>query len=462
MSLDALHTTQKAVTINADNRFYGTFAEIGAGQEVARHFFVAGRASHTIAKTISAYDMTFSDEIYGKAKRYVSQPRLQTMLEHEFDLLNSRLAKKRGDSTCFFSFANTVATGSKAAGTTSHGWMGVRFQTQPLGATNNVYVHVQLLDRYRLQQQEALGILGVNLLEAAFYHLDDIGQFLGALKEDLSGHQVEIGLVEFSGPDTRHIDNRIVSLEMIRLGLTRAAVFDSNGQVILGSEAFFKKPVLIQRGTFRPITQVNVQILDHAVKQWRSSGTEGEPVGLLEVTTNNLGLEGEIDHRDFIGRVDTMAASGQYVMVSDFMYFYELKAYLRRCTDSELILVVGASHLDKLFAEKYYENLQGGILKAFGTLFDEQTQIYVYPYKSESACVTASTFQPAEHLIPLYRYLLLNKSIVDIVGCDVVDTSIHSADVRRMLAAGDSQWESFVPPAVKDLIRKQKLFGFKG
>lgn len=463
MGQDSLNTTRKALAINMDDTRYGTFAEIGAGQEVARHFFQAGRASHTIAKTISAYDMTFSDEIYGKADRYVSQPRLIRMLDHEFDLLNKRLSQKRGDNTCFFAFADTVATSSKSEGAYNHGWLGVRFQNQPRGPSNDVILHVQLLDRNRLQQQEALSILGVNLLHAAFHHLDNISEFLQALVDDLGSKRVEINLVEFSGPDTAHIDNRLVSLEAIRLGLTHAALFDGKGKVILGADALFKKPVLVQRGTFRPVTNVNVEIHNNALRQMKTSLPEvKDAVGILEVTLQSLEHGGKIDVHDFMDRVDAMSALGHHVMVSDFAYFYELKSYLRRCTDNYIIMVIGASHLAKLFDERYYKDLPGGILNAFGKLYDEKTQMYVYPFKSAQICMTSQTFNTTPQLAPLFQYLIKNKMIVDILGCDNVDTSIHSSNVREMLASNDPKWEELVPSSVCNIIKERRLFGYKG
>lgn len=451
---------QKALRINLDDSLYGTFAEIGAGQEVARHFFQAGRASHTVAKTISAYDMTFSDAIYGKDERYVCQARIEKMLDHEFGLLEERLAKTRGASTRFFAFADTVATGSHARGEArSHGWLGVRFQTEPLGPTSELIVHVRLWDQFRLSQQESLGRVGVNLIHAAFYRRASTQELASALLDHVGSERVEIDLIQINGPAFAHLDQRLLNLELVVQGHTEAVLFDPKGEVQLLSELIFGKSCLVLRGSFRPLTNTNKLLLDQGLAEFKKqSSSEVQP--LLEMTMNSLTAEGELDQQDFLDRVDMMSSLGLPVLVSKFFLFYQLKSYLRNGTKEKIALVIGASHLEKLFDEKYYKELRGGILEAFSRTFDSQSQLLVFPFKTQNQCVTAASWRPQKELSHLYLYLLENGFICDISGCDDIDTSIHSDQVRQMLLAGSDDWQQLVPESVRATIIAKKLFGY--
>jgi len=354
----------KALQINLDEKIYGTFAEIGAGQEVARHFFQAGKASHTIAKTISAYDMTFSDEIYGKTGRYVCEDRLTRMLDHEFSLLQERLPQRR-DSTQFFAFADTVATSAEEE--KSHGWMGIRYQSKPGGPANEIVLHLKMWDNSRLQQQDALGILGVNLIHMAFYPSSNAKDRIAALLESLSTKRIEVNMIRFSGPDLDHLDNRLMSLELVHQGLTEAVVFGPNAQVLHATDALYGKPLFVLRGTFRPVTTTNLEILAKGLEQFKKHPLRKnkEPEILFEITMNNLAQEGKVDDEDFLNRVDTLNALGHKVLITKFYLFYQLKSYLRQVSQDLIGIVVGASHLDKLFDAKFYDQLPGGILEAF-------------------------------------------------------------------------------------------------
>ncbi len=446
---------KKALRLNLDPEVYGTFAEIGAGQDVARTFFLAGRASQTVAKTMSAYDMTFSDAIYGKTGRYVSQERLRKMLDHEFALLVERLNASRGAKTCFFAFADTVSTHQDLA--RCHGWMGLRFQKRPQEKPHEIIFHVWLQDRFRLQQQEALGILGVNLIEASFYHSDSVEDFLDSLTDNLH-KRIEIDMLHFCEEAPKAFDNRLVSLELVRRGLTDAVLFGPSGDVLQPSDALFKKPVLVQRGTFRPVTNTNVEILNRGLQQLQSDWKTKDAQVLFEITMHNLSADGQLNPTDFLQRVDTLSALGHSVMISNYFLFYGLKSFLRRHTDQPIGLVIGASHLEKLFDVSFYKELPGGVLEAFSRLFDDKTRLYVFPFKSEQLCVTSQTFTPEKNLRALYVYLRENHFVTDIAGCDDVDTSIHSQDIRDMLARQDSHWETLVPPAVCKRIKELKLF----
>lgn len=461
MSVEPLSIQRKALEINIDKSRYGTFAEIGAGQEVARHFFKAGLASQTIAKTMSAYDMTFSDAIYGREKsgRYVCESRLIKMLDHEYSLLLERLQGTRGDDSCFFAYANTVTTNKKP--NRSHGWMGIRFQTRPGGPANEIILHVKILNRDRLLQQEAIGALGVNFIHSAFYRNEGTTDFVRSLVHHLSSERIEVDMVKFSGPDLEPMNNRLLGLELVRQGLTKAILFHPQNGVTQASEALYNQPVLIQRGTFRPVTKTNIEILEHGLMEYKKQEeTSIEPTVLMEITMKNLKAQGQIDQQDFLDRVDTLLSLGHSVLISNFFLFYELKKFLRSCTSQAIYMLIGASHLEKLFEEKYYEKTDGGLLGAFGRLFDKKSHLLVFPYKTEDQCITASSFHPQASLQPLYNYLLQNQFIKDISGCEQIDTTLHSEMVRTLWEEQSPLWEELVPKPVAKLIKDKKLFGY--
>lgn len=451
---------KRALAINLDPSFYGTFAEIGAGQEVARYFFVAGRASQTIAKSISAYDMTFSDSIYGRTGRYVCEERLMRMLDHEFNLLKERLGSQRGDKTRFFVLADTVTTSSQEEPSARcHGWMGVRFQIKPLGPTHDIVLHVRMKDRMRLQQQEALGMLGVNLVSLGHDPAKTRESILDRIMEGLSPDRLEINLMRVNGPEFKAIDNRLLNLEMVRRGISDAALFEPSGAISNPSDVLFKKPILLQRGTFRPITNVNLKLLEKGLEQMKQSLGGAQPEILFELTMNSLSSEGTTQEKDFLDRVDTLCALGHRVLLSNFVLYYQMKDFLRSYTDQDIALIIGAKHLEKIFDTKFYQGLKGGILEGFSRLFDDHTRILVFPYKSKTSCMTTATFNPPGELSHLFKYLVGTAKLVDMSDCDDVDTSLHSEDVRKMISNGDRNWEKMVPPAVRELIQSRKLFG---
>jgi hypothetical protein len=461
-------TVSKALKINHDLTRYGAFAEIGAGQEVARHFFQAGMASQTIAKTISAYDMVVSDEIYGREAngRYVCEPRLEKMLDHEYQLLIERLSGPRGSKTCFFSFASTVATASVGSNKQSHGWMGVRFQATPGGPANEIILHVRMLDRHRLQQQEALGVLGVNLIYNAFYGLADSDNFVQHLVENLKEDQVVIDVIKFNGPDLKHYDNRLMNLELVHRGLAEAIMFSPKNEILNVSDAVYGKALLIQRGTFRPVTTTHIDVIQKGVAQLRAEvkaieGKDLEVLPVMELTMHNLLSDGDVNEKDFLERVEMLTSLGYHVMISNFRLFYTLKRFIRRYNQNLLALIIGASHLDKLFQESHYKNLEGGLLEGLGKLLEQKTKVYVYPHKTQQVCMTTKSFFPPNNLRHIYNYFVESKQIVDVSGCDETADYLHSGDVIKMIEAKDSRWEQFVPDKVATAIKSQKLFGYK-
>lgn len=451
----------KALRINVEKRFYGTFAEIGAGQEVARHFFSVGGAAGTIAKTISAYDMTFSDAIYGAGDRYVSRARLETMLSHEFDLLLERLDRVLGADRRFFAFADTVAARSFRRHDESHGWMGLRFQHEPRAPFSEIILHVRMLDEENLVQQEALGIFGVNLVYGAAYHSGDARALIKSLSDDLRPGRIEVDMIRFSGPAFKGIDNRIMNLELIVQGLTQSALFRPDGEVVQAADAFYKKPLLVERGSFRPVTLVTNDMLDGALRMFeREDGVpDGKPEILMEITMQNLLSGGQLDLRDFLDRVDMITSLGRTVLISNYGEFYRLVNFLTRYTAGPIGLPLGIPSLSEIFTEKYYNNLEGGILEALGRLFKKNVRLYVYPYiSSDGELVDCSNFRVAPHLKHLYAHLLENGSIRAIEDYHPDYLYIRSQHVLELVRNGDHAWEKMVPPQVSAIINDRGLF----
>jgi len=465
MSRDILSTSQKALHVNMELTQYGTLAEIGAGQEVARWFFSVGGASGTIAKSISAYDMVVSDAIYGAADRYVSRQRLTRMLEYEYQLLQERLQAKRGKETRFFAFANTVTATSFTRHEDGRGWMGIRFQSEPVSAPSQVIIHVRMLDQHNLQQQEALGILGVNLIHGAYAYHNDPVTLIEALMDNLSNDRIEVDMIKFSGPAFAGVDNRIMSLELVRLGLANSAMFTADGEVVQASEVLYNKPILVSRGSFRPVTRPIVDMVQCAratfVQEPEVSGKE--IVVLLEMTLRNLGSsDGGIHHRDFLDRVDLLGALGQTVLISNYGRFYRLAAHLSRHTREMIGITMGLKSLRDIFDEKYYTDLDGGILESFGRLFKNDLKLYIYPMREpkSGALFTAANLQVAPNLHHLYLHLLDNRHIQDLRGYDDSCLPIFSKNVLASLQKGDGSWEACVPPKVAEIIKQRGLFGY--
>jgi hypothetical protein len=481
---ELLTTNQKALTINLDVPKYGTFAEIGAGQEVAREFFQAGGASGTIAKSISAYDMVFSDAIYGKAPRYVSRERLKLMLDHEYQLLIDRLSGSRGDHTNFFVFADTVATSNYKGTNEAHGWLGFRFQTEPKGEPSEIVLHVRMWDKEAVLQQQALGIVGVNFIYGALYYRSDLGKLIESLRDNLGTDRIEIDMLRFSGPAFAKVDNRLMSLFLVKFGLTNAVMFGMQGEVLQPSEVLHKKAILVERGSFRPVTHVNVDMLNCATAQFvQEPLVKGkEMIVLMEITMNNLLAAGELDAHDFLSRVDLLADIGFTVLISNYSEYYRLTSYFRRYTKEMIGVAMGINNLLEIFNEKYYENLEGGILESFGRLFRNSVKLYIYPMRKEAyemyiaqneigrstgdhaftsnVLINAKNVKIVDHLSNLYAHLLENHYIDTIVGFDSDILNIFSRDVLRRIKEKDPTWEQMVPTKVVEAIKRRGLFGY--
>ncbi|HEY4188400.1 MAG TPA: TonB-dependent receptor [Polyangia bacterium] len=463
-------THTKALQINQDARRYGTFAEIGAGQEVVRWFFRARGASSTIAKSMSAYDMAVSDAIYGKAERYVCRPRLQSMLDHEHGLNLSRLAESRGESTAFFAFADTVSARSYRGSNECHGWMGVKFQSRPRDQDSQIIIHVRMLDSENALQQEALGIVGVNLLHGAFFLSNEPELLIESLLDGLTTQRIEIDMIEFSGIEFRMVDNRLMSLKLVQVGLSGAAMFDPRGTVLQPSEVLYKKNVLVERGSFRPVCHVNIDMLNTAragfARDLASSGADpsgGEIVELMELTTRNLRDEGGVvDRRDFLARADMLAALGKTVLISDYFEYYRLAAYLGRYTKMKIALTMGVPSLRDLFEEKYYAGLEGGILESFGRLFKNDLRLYIYPLLEKSGeLVTVESLQVAAPLRKLYGYLVDGGFIKPLDNFNQDFLKIFSREVLAKIRNGDKSWEAMVPDEVARMIKARRFLGYR-
>ena len=460
-----LSTNQKALKINLDPLRYGTFAEIGAGQEVARWFFKVGGAAGTISKSMSAYDMAVSDAIYGRCKRYVSRERLQSMLDHEHRLNMERLRASRGGSTAFFAFADTVAARNYQGTNECHGWMGVKFQTHPRDEDSQVIIHVRMLDHENGLQQEALGIVGVNLLYAAFFLHHKPHLMVESLLDNLTIDRVEVDMVEFSGIEFRHVDNRVMSLKLVQLGLSGAAIFGPSGEVLQPSELLRKRAILVERGSFRPVTKVNMDMVRCAYDQFAGEPEvkEKQVVQLMEITMRNLLASGEIDLSDFLARADALGAVGKTVLISDYFEYYRLAAYLTRYTVEPIALTMGVANLLDLFNEDYYTELEGGILEAFGKLFTKDLRLYVYPIRDHVTGLlkTLENVEVPATELNLFRHLVEQSRIKQLDNFDESVLHIFSRDVLKRIKENDPSWETMVPSEVAEMVRHRQLFGYR-
>jgi len=460
-----LDTHQKALRINLDQRRYGTFAEIGAGQEVVRWFFRVGGAAGTIAKSISAYDMTVSDAIYGACERYVCRRRLESMLDYEHELNLSRLRDRRGDTTAFFTFADTVTARSYKGGGECHGWMGVKFQAHPRDADSQIIMHVRMLDQENALQQEALGIVGVNLLYGAFFLHHEAELLLESLLDSLHPNRIEIDMVEFSGIAFRQVDNRMMSLKLVQLGLSDAAMFSAKGEVLQPSEALYKKPILVERGSFRPVTHVNVDMLRAAHEKFEQEPSVAgqETLQLMELNMQNLLATGEVDPADFLARAEVLAACGKTVLISDYLEFYRLAGYLGRHTKQKIGITMGIPSLRDLFDEKYYEKLEGGILESFGRLFKNDLKLYIYPWRDPQTgqLTTVDSLQVAPELRKLYGYLVDRGCIEQLDNYNPEYLPILSREVLDRIKRRDTQWETMVPTEVAEVVKRRGFFGYR-
>ena len=462
---NVLSTKDKALRINLNENIYGTFSEIGAGQEVARHFFRAGGASGTIAKTMSAYDKGFSDAIYGIENdlRYVTESRLTKMLNHEISLLESRVDRAVHTDKMFFSFANTVATIDFAKKYKGHGWMGIKFQTESSSEYSEIKLHVRFHLPEAKAQQEILGLMGVNLIYGAYYKHNKPRSLIKYLYDHIDPTIIEIDTINFSGPLFKDVDNRLLSLELIKNGMTQAVMFGPDGKNILPAAELYKKNILTIRGSFRPVTKVNEDMYEKSLKMIKKDKkfTDKNTISIFEITLSNLTSQGKLDEQDFLDRAKLLCSMGKTVMITNFQEYYKLSEYFSKYTDKKVFLTMGVDNLIKVFDESYYTDLDGGILEAFSKLFTKNITILLYPMLQKNKIINSLNLVVSGGMKNLYKYFIKNHRILDISDYNRTYLSIFSWDVLKKIQSNQRGWESSLPENVSDLIKEKKLFGIK-
>ena len=461
---DIPSTKSKSLKINLNENIYGTFAEIGAGQETVRNFFRVGGASGTIAKTMSAYDKDFSDNIYGveEDKRYVTESRLQKMLDHETTLIEDRILRQKHPNKLFFTYANTVATIDFAKKYKGHGWVGLKYQIKPDEAYNKVTLHVRFKENDAQLQQNTLGVLGVNLIYGSYYYNYDANKVLQSLYDHLDKDQIEIDTINFSGPRFKNVDNRLISLQLVKNGMTEAVMFAPNGKNVLPASVLYKKNVLGLRGSFRPVTNVNMDIYKKSLELFlKENKVKKENTKVIfEITLSNLLSEGEINEEDFMDRAKLLCSLGHTVMISNFPEYYKVVEYFSKYTKERMGLAMGVNNLVDIFDQKYYRHLSGGILEAFGKLFFKDLRVYLYPYKDPETgeVITSENLRVHPRMKELYKFFKNNGRVVDIENYDPDVLGIFSREVLAMIAHDEKGWEEKLPDSTAQMIKEQKLF----
>ncbi len=463
---DIASSKAKALKINLNKYIYGTFAEIGAGQETVRNFFRAGGASGTIAKAMSAYDKNFSDAIYGIEEdgRYVTEERLKKMLHHEIELTEDRLNRKEHSGKVFFSYANTVTTIDFVKKFKGHGWVGLKFQLDPLEDYNEIILHVRFKETDAKLQQETLGTLGVNLIYGGFYLNDNPKELLKSLYDNLHEVQLEIDMINFSGPRFSYVDNRLMSLLLVKNGMTNAVMFGPDGNNLLPAQQLYKANILALRGSFRPVTKVNMDMFKLAEQLFlneKKVDKENTKI-IFEITLTNLIAEGEIDERDFLERAELLCSLGQHVMITNYQEYYKLVEYFSEFTKKRIGLAMGVYNFVQIFDEKYYRNLSGGILEAFGKLFFKDLKVYLYPLKDQRTgeIKTSENLKVHPRMKELYKFFKYNGKVVDIKDYNPDILDVFSRTVLDMIANGKSGWEEMLPEGIAEIIKDERLFGY--
>ena len=458
-----IKTEQKALDLNLDPMVYGTFAEIGAGQEVARNFFQVGAAAGTIAKTMSAYDKEFSDAIYGKEEsgRYVCESRLYKMLDHEYRLMDERLGDMCQMAT-FFVFADTVSAINYARTIKGNGWLGVRFQHKPCSEANDLAIHVKMLDNDNKLQQEAIGVLGVNLIYACFRYRDEPEKMVQSLLEGVEG-RIAIDFIKATGPAFDHVENRLLSLYLVKHGLTEVTMFDENKESIHASEFLYKKALMVVRGNFRPPTLVTKDVVKSSFEQFKKEDfvDPDRAYDMAEITLDYLkDSNGSIDDKDFLDRTELICALGYKVLVSNCSNHQKLINYLSDYKIKNLGLVIGVRELLEIINNKYHNNRDGRLLVAFGELFTRNIKIYAYPAlmeDGESIMNTANLPVP-EGIKFLYKHLTDSHQIVDVEDYESDMLYIDPTIVYDNISNGRDGWQNKVPEELVELIIDKKLF----
>lgn len=460
-------TTDKAFRINLDEKKYGTIAEIGAGQEVARHFFIAGAAAGTVAKTMSAYDMQFSDAIYGvqDGGRYVSHDRVNAMLETEFSLVVDRVSATRPKASRFFAYAATVSAKSYNRDNECHAWCGIRVQTYPGAEPSNIVIHVRMHDKTAEMQQETLGVVGVNLIYAAYYYFENPKKIINSLTDNLNSDQIEIDSIFFDGPYFEEINTQAINLHLIRSWKTRAIIFNPDGTVAVPANKLYKKNILTTRGSFKPITNLNVDMIEQGMDAFKQTQgvTDENTLVLAEISLNDpKGKDLMVPEEDLVHRVTQLNSLGYSVMISDYTRYFSLREYFRQYTSLQIGIVLGMKNVREIFDEDTYVGVEGGILEGFGKLFPDNTRLFVYPeLNEEGELQDFSALKVPDHLRYLYRHLLENQFISGINCSNQNLLSIYSRDLLAELPNGPGDWEQKIPNQIAEQIMKHRLFGYR-
>ena len=456
-------TKEKALELNLDRRIYGTVVEIGAGQEVARQFFSAGAAAGTIAKTMSAYDMQVSDDVYGKAGRYVSRERVMQMMRYEYELVLKRLADIRDVESKFFSYAATVTARSYSQKNECHGWIGVRRQSQPNCEASEIVLHVRMLDDTNHAQSEALGILGINLVYGAYHLYSDPKNLIDHLQDGMgSDKRIEIDLIDFSGPDFSAIENRLMNLHLIHSWSCRAVMFDADGRSIVPAAALRKKDTVVLRGSFKPPTKVHMDMKTAARRHFlqEQGVSEDKLLIVAEITMNELIGEDDEADSDFLARVDLLNELGFSVLVSDYLRFFRLRSWIRRYTSNRIGIVLSVLDFNYLFDQEFYDGLEGGILEAMGKLFSDNTNVYVYPTIRDGKLITLDNVNVQPELVYLLKYLTHNRRMVSADIIDVGNLEISARELASQIPFDAGDWQTKVPAETAATIVARGLFGY--
>ena len=462
-------TKQKALKINLNENIYGSFAEIGAGQETVRYFFQAGGASGTVAKAMSAYDKVFSDAIYGieEDQRYVTEKRLKKMLFHETELLEERLLRSEHPRKLFFSYANTVTTIDFAKKNLGHGWVGIRYQIEPEATYNEVVFHAKFNQNETKLQQETLGMVGTNLIYAAFYLYENPKEFILSLYDNIDKDKIEIDMINFSGPQFKNIDNRLMSLYLVKHGITNAVMFNPFGKSLLPAQDLYKKNILLLRGSFRPVTKVNIDLYNKSVELFLKD-PKVDPKNteiVFEITLHNLrslneGTDKDVDDQDFLDRAELLCALGHNVMITNYKEYYKLVDFLSENTKERIGLAMGAYNLMMIFDEKYYNEVSGGFLEAIGKLMNRDTIFYLYPLKNHETgeIITGKNVKIPEKYKFLFEFFMKQGRFVEIQNFDSTIMDILTRNVYNMIQNNETDWEKMLPEGIAEIIKEKKLF----
>ncbi len=425
MMNETMDTRRKALKINLDEKIYGTFAEIGAGQEVARNFFTVGAASGTIAKTMSAYDMTFSNEIYGpeESGRYVSKSRLQKMLDHEYELLCNRLTGVKYEQNTFFAFADTVTTLNYSKTNDPHGWLGIKFQLSPIGPPSEIIFHVRLLDSDASLQQNVLGMLGVNLVYAAFYHHKNPKLMIESLADNLAQGSVEIDLIDVKGPAFENINEILINLYLIQKGFSSATIFRNIEEAEQAKDLMYKKHVMILRTRFNQHSLPDFTLFQSAINHYKAhiNVYEHELISMAELTLNNTLEKASKNDEELLERVAKQAAEiiakGYAVMISNFTRHNKLAKYLALCKPQSVGITTSISNLKHIFdSENYGQNYTNELLAYISDLFSRNVKLLTYPHhdSEKNKTITTKNIMVSPQAKPLFDFLLQNNYIIDI------------------------------------------------